>query len=80
MDFWGFVRWEISGHSGGVYQSHYCASDDAFLFSFVYAMHLHIATYLCGKQIKSKSGLRLAVKRSFLTGDSPIPISVFVNH
>ena len=34
--FWGFVVWQISGHFWGVYQSHYCASDGTFLFSFVY--------------------------------------------
>ena len=33
--FLGFVVWEISEHFGGVYQSRYCASDGAFLFSFV---------------------------------------------
>ena len=36
MNFGGIVTWQISGHVGGVYQSHYCASVDAFLFSFVY--------------------------------------------
>ena len=51
--FLGFVVWEISGHFGGVYQSRYCASDGAFLFSFVYVMYLNIASYLYGKQIKS---------------------------
>ena len=51
--FLGFVVWEISGHFGGVYQSRYCASDCAFLFSFVYVMYQNIASYLCGKQIKS---------------------------
>ena len=54
--FLGFVVWEISGHFGGVYQSRYCASDGAFLFSFVYVMYLNFASYLCGKQIKSKLG------------------------
>ena len=42
--FLGFVVCEISGHFGGVYQSRYCASDDAFLFSFVYVMYLNIAS------------------------------------
>ena len=37
--FLGFVVLQISGHFGGVYQSHYCASDGAFLFSFVYAKY-----------------------------------------
>ena len=32
--FWGFVVWDISGHFGGVYQSHYCALDSAFIFFF----------------------------------------------
>ena len=54
--FLGFVVWEISGHFGGVYQSRYCASDGAFHFSFVYVMYLNIASYFCGKQIKSKLG------------------------
>ena len=49
---------EVSGHFGGVYQSRYCASDGAFLFSFVYVMYLNtcFASYLYGKQIKSKLG------------------------
>ena len=34
MDCLGFVVWEIGEHFGGVYQSHYCASDGAFLFFF----------------------------------------------
>ena len=51
--FLGFVVWEISGHFWGVYQSHYCASAVAFLFSFVYVIYLNIASYLFGKQIKS---------------------------
>ena len=51
--FLGFVVWEISGHFGGVYQSRYCASDGAFVFSFVYVMYLNIVSYLYGKQIKS---------------------------
>ena len=55
--FLGFVVWEISGHFWGVYQSHYCASAVAFLFSFVYVIYLNIASYLYGKQIKSKFGL-----------------------
>ena len=36
--FYGFLEFvvlEISGHFWGVYQSHYCASAVAFLFSFV---------------------------------------------
>ena len=49
--FLGFVVWEISGHFGAAYQSHYCVSDGAFLFSFVYAIYLNIASYLYGKQI-----------------------------
>ena len=32
--FLGFVVWLISGHFGGAYQSHYCASDGVFLFFF----------------------------------------------
>ena len=52
--FFGFVVWEISGHFWGVYLSHYCASAVAFLFSFVYFIFLNIASYLYGKQIKSK--------------------------
>ena len=55
--FLGFVVWEISGHFWGVYQSHYCASAVAFLFSFVYVLYLNIASYLYGKQIESKFGL-----------------------
>ena len=55
--FLGFVVWEISGHFWGVYQSHNCASAVAFLFSFVYVIYLNIASYLYGKQIKSKFGL-----------------------
>ena len=55
----GFVVWEIIGHFGGVYQSRYCASDGVFLVSFVYVMYLNIASYLYGKQIKSKMGNKL---------------------
>ena len=55
----GFVVWEISGHFWGVYQSHYCASAVAFLFSFVYLIYLNIASYLYGKQIKSKLWTKL---------------------
>ena len=40
-------------------KSHYCVSDGAFLFSFVYVMYLNIASYLYGKQIKSKLGTEL---------------------
>ena len=58
----GFVVWEISGHFGGVYQSRYCASDGAFLFSFVYVMNLKIASYFYGKQIKSKMGNELYLR------------------
>ena len=54
--FLGFVVREISGHVGEVYQSHYCSSDGAFLFSFVCVMYLNIASYLYGKQIKSILG------------------------
>ena len=54
--FWGFVVWEISVHFEGVYQSRYCASDGAFLFSVVYVMYLNIVSYLYGKQIMSKLG------------------------
>ena len=57
--FLGFVVWEISGHKWGVYQSHYCASAVAFLFSFVYVIYLNIASYLYGKQIKSKLWTKL---------------------
>ena len=38
------------------YQSHYCASQGAFLFSFVYTIYLIIVSYLNGKQMKSKLG------------------------
>ena len=64
--FLGFVVWEISGHFGGVYQSRYCASDGAFLFSFVYVVYLNIASYLCGKQIKSKMGNKLYLQMIFI--------------
>ena len=50
----GFVVWGISGHFGGVHV--YPRSDGTFLFCFVYAMYLNIASYLYGKQIKSKVG------------------------
>ena len=63
--FLGFVVWEISGHFGGVHQSRYCASDGAFLFSFVDVMYLNIASYLCGKQIKSKLGKTMCVMNDF---------------
>ena len=56
--FFGLV-WQISGHFWGVYQSHYYASDGAFLFSFAYLMYLNIASYLFGKKIKSKLGNKL---------------------
>ena len=52
--FLGFVVWEISLHFGGVYQSRYCASDGAFLFSFVYVMDLNIVYYLYEKQISQR--------------------------
>ena len=52
----GFVVWQISGHFGGVYQSHYCVSDGAFLFSLVYVMYLNIASALHEKQIMSQFG------------------------
>ena len=61
MDFLELKFWEISGHFREVYQSHYCASDDAFLFSFVYVMYLNIASYLYGKEINSKLGTKLYV-------------------
>ena len=64
--FVGFVVWEIRGHFGGVYQSRYCASDGAFLFSFVYVMDLNIASYLYGKQIKSKMGNKLYLRMIFI--------------
>ena len=51
------VVWEISGHFRRVYQSHKCASDGEFLFSFVYVIYLNIASDLHGKQIKKKLGL-----------------------
>ena len=60
--FYGFLRfvvWKNSGHFWGVYQSHYCASEGAFPFSFVYVMYLNIASYLYGRQIKSKLRNRL---------------------
>ena len=50
----------------GVYQSRYCASDGAFLFSFVYVMYLKIASYLYGKQIKSKMGNKLYFQMIFI--------------
>ena len=64
--FLGFVFWEISGHFGGVYQSRYCVSDGAFLFSFVYVLYLNIAFYLYGKQIKSKVGNKLYLQMIFI--------------
>ena len=64
--FLGFVVWEISGHFWGVYQSHYCASAVAFLFSFVYVIYLNIASYLYGKQIKSKLWTRLCLWMIFI--------------
>ena len=63
--FLGFVVWEKSGHFGGVYQSRYCASDVAF-FSFVYVMYLNTASYLYGKQIKSKMGNKLYLRMIFI--------------
>ena len=65
-EFLGFVVWKISGHFGGVYQSRYCASDGAFLFSFVYVMYLNIASYLCGKQIKSTLGNTMCLWMIFI--------------
>ena len=50
----GFVVWEISGHFGGVYQSRYCASDGAFLFSFVYVMY-YILVLVCMESKLSQS-------------------------
>ena len=64
--FLGFVVWEISGHFWGVYQSHYFASAVAFLFSFVYVIHLNIASYLYGKQIKSKLWTKLYLWMIFI--------------
>ena len=64
--FLGFVVWEISGHFGGVYQSRYCASDVAFLFSFVYVIHLNIAFYLYGKQIKPRIANKLYLQMIFI--------------
>ena len=64
--FLGFVVWEISGHFGRVYQSRHCASDCAFLFSFVYVMYLNIASYLYGKQIKSKLGNTMCLWMIFI--------------
>ena len=64
--FLGFVVWEISGHFWGVYQSHYCASAVAFLFSFVYVVYLNIASYLYGKQIKSKLWTKLYLWMIFI--------------
>ena len=62
----GFVVWEISGHFGVVYQSRYCASDSAFSFPFVYVMYLNIASYLYGKQMKSKVGNKLYLRMIFI--------------
>ena len=40
--------------------SHYCASETAFLFSFVHVMYLiNIASNFYGKQAKSKLGNKL---------------------
>ena len=64
--FLGFVVWEISGHSGGVYQNRYFASDGVFLFSFVCVMYLNIASHLYGKQIKSKMGNKLNLQMIFI--------------
>ena len=64
--FLGFLVWEISGHFWGVYQSHYCASAVAFLFSFVYVIYLNIASYLYGKQIKSKLWTKLYLWMIFI--------------
>ena len=61
--FLGFVVWGISGHFWGVYQSHYCASAVSFLFSFVYVIYLHIASYLYGKQIMSNWGQSCTYER-----------------
>ena len=44
-----FIVWQISGHFGGVYQSHYSKSVGAFLLSFVYVMHLNIKSKLGNK-------------------------------
>ena len=62
----GFVVWEISGHFWGVYQSHYYASDGAFLFPVVNVMYLNIPSYLNGKQIKSKLGTKLYLWMIFI--------------
>ena len=37
-----------------------------FFFSFVYVMYLNIASYLCGKQIKSKMGYKLYLRMIFI--------------
>ena len=54
------------GLTGPPYQSRYCASNDAFLFSFVYVMYLDIAPYLYRKQIKSKMGNKLYLRMLFI--------------
>ena len=64
--FLRFVVWQISGHFWGVYQSHYCPSECAFLFSFVYVMYLNIASHLYGKQIKSKLVNKLCLWMTFI--------------
>ena len=67
--FYGFLRfvvWTNSGHFWGVYQSHYCVSEGAFPFSFVYGIYLNIASYLHGKQIKKKLGNKLYVWMIFI--------------
>ena len=64
--FLGFVVREISGHLWGLYQSHYCASAVAFLFSFVYVLYLNSASFLYGKQIKSKLWTKLYLWMIFI--------------
>ena len=63
--FFLFVVWPNSGHFWGVYQSH-CASEGAFLFSFIYVMYLNIASYFYGKQIRSKLGNMLYLWMIFI--------------
>ena len=50
------------------YQSHYCASEGAFLFSFVYVMYLNtgIVSYLYRKPVKSKLRNKLHLRMIFI--------------
>ena len=61
-----FVVWPNSGHFWGVYHSHYCVSEGAFLFSFVYGMYVNIVSYLYGKQINSKLRNKLYLRMIFI--------------